>query len=80
MEELFQALKERYPGCEVVDVRFTVKPEKLGGFTQDIAEIDRGFAQAIRTAREIPLEELAAMCGRSDHMLHAEQTAGPAAG
>ncbi|NDV48689.1 hypothetical protein [Salipiger sp. PrR003] len=51
MQNLFVALREKYPGAEVRDVKFIVNPEEVAN--QEVAEIDAKLGQVVETA--VPL-------------------------
>lgn len=52
MEQLFTALRDQHPGCDVVDVRFLVNLQQVED--QDVDELDNKLAQAVQTADQLP--------------------------
>lgn len=55
MKKLFEALAERHPGCEVVDVRFTFDHSVNDQF-ETVEMFDENLAEAIQNAEEIDIE------------------------
>ncbi len=53
MEKLFDALREKHPGYDVVDVRFLVDYQSTDG--RQAAEFDGEFADAVRKAKRVDL-------------------------
>lgn len=51
MEQLFNALRDQHPGCEVVDVRFLVNLYEVED--QDVDDLDGKLASAVSTADEL---------------------------
>lgn len=52
MEKLFAAIRDRHPGCEVIDVRFSVNKLDLDPKGHDVDELDAALAEAIKNAGE----------------------------
>lgn len=50
MEKLFAAIRDRHPGCEVMDVRFLVNKLELDPKGHDVEELDCALAAAIKNA------------------------------
>lgn len=58
MQNLFVALREKYPGSEVRDVKFIVNPSEAAD--QDVDELGERLAKVVKTAQPIAgAEELA---------------------
>ena len=55
MHKLFAALREKHPGCEVVDVRFLVDHNEVNG--RDASLLDAAFAKAVKTAERVELAD-----------------------
>ena len=49
MEKLFQAVRERHPGFEVLDVKLLANQYEVAD--QSAAELDASFAEAVKTAK-----------------------------
>lgn len=55
MKNLFKALEDKFPGCEVVDVRFTVSNEPS---TLSVEQLDVLLADAIVKAEEMDISTI----------------------
>lgn len=51
MNNLFEAIRNQHPGCEVVDVRFLVDQYQVDN--QDVGELDAALAKAVDAAEFI---------------------------
>lgn len=52
MEKLFAAIRDRHPGCEIVDVRFLVNKLELDPAGHDVDALDVALANAVKNAGE----------------------------
>ncbi|MCO6383760.1 hypothetical protein [Oceanicola sp. 502str15] len=52
MDKLFAAIRDRHPGCEIVDVRFLVNKLQLDPNGHDVDDLDEALAGAVREAGE----------------------------
>ena len=51
MQNLFTALRQKYPGSEVRDVKFIVNPNEVDD--QDVGDLDLALADVVRLAQPI---------------------------
>ena len=56
MRELFEALDEKHPGCEVLDVKFTVDFRKADD--QDVDVLDTEMADVVRHSEPMSIEDI----------------------
>jgi len=59
MEKMFAALRERHPGYEVSDVRFSVSPSLSPQAVDagvDTDSLDEQFARVVRSAKDVSME------------------------
>lgn len=61
MKQLFDSLKRKHPGFDVIDIRFSIGPDPESDHHPDVMNVDAldsALAQSVQTAVEVDIKVL----------------------